>query len=58
MKIDNGYIMKFLEDSFPNRLPLDYINDYELGILVGQQQLINLLRQKLELAENKEEEIK
>lgn len=58
MKIDNRYIMKFLEDSFPNRLPLDYINDYELGILVGQQQLINLLKQKLELAEEKEEEIK
>ena len=55
---DNVYILKFLNDSFPDKLPLDYINDYELGILVGQQQLINILKNKLKISDNKEEEIK
>ena len=55
---DNMYILKFLDEAFPDKLPLDYVNDYELGVLVGQQQLINLLKQKLEIAEEKEEEIR
>ena len=55
---DNVYILKFLNDSFPDKLPLDYINDYELGILIGQQQLINILKNKLKISDNKEEEIR
>jgi len=55
---DNMYILKFLDEAFPDRLPLDYVNDFELGVLIGQQQLINLLKQKLEIAEEKEQEIK
>ena len=55
---DNMYILKFLNDSFPDRLPLDYVNDYELGVLVGQQQLINILKNKLQLVEEKEQEVK
>ena len=55
---DNMYILKFLDEAFPDRLPLDYVSDFELGVLVGQQQLISLLKQKLEIAEEKEQEIK
>jgi len=33
-----------LEIDFPNKLPTDYINDYELGILIGQQKVIDKLK--------------
>ncbi len=37
-------LIESLERDFPNKLPENYINDYELGILIGQQNIINKLK--------------
>lgn len=50
-------LIRWLEESFPNRLPYKEINSFELGILVGQQQLIEKLKLKLELEEKIEDVI-
>ena len=55
---DNSYIMKFLEEAYPNRLPLTKVSEYELGVLVGQQVLIEQLKIKLKISEDKEQEVR
>lgn len=53
------YILDFLEELYPDKLPVRQVSEYELGILVGQRQLIEVLKVKLKMI-NKEdiEEIK
>ena len=56
--MDNNYILQFLEEAYPNRLPLKQVSDYELGVLIGQQMLIEQLKIKLKVSEKQEQEIK
>ncbi len=55
---DNTYILKLVEDAFPNRLPLSRVDEYELGILLGNQEVVNFIKEKLKVASEKEQEIK
>ena len=58
-RIDSSrYILDFLEELYPDVLPVRKVDDYELGILVGQRQLIEQLKVKLKVTEKIEEEIK
>jgi hypothetical protein len=52
------YILDFLEELYPNILPITNVSDFELGVLVGQRQLIEQLKIKLKLGEEPEETIK
>lgn len=51
---DNNYpdisdeLLKRLKEDFPDTLPQKYVDSYELGVLIGQQQVIK----KLELEKN------
>lgn len=37
-------LIQSLESDFPNKLPTNYIDSYELGVLIGQQNIINKLK--------------
>ena len=37
-------LIKSLERDFPNKLPEGFVNDYELGVLIGEQKIINKLK--------------
>ena len=55
---ENSQIVEWLEEMYPNKLPYSYVNEFELGILVGQRQLIEQLKIKLKITKPIEEEIK
>ena len=55
---DNTYILKLVEDAFINKLPLGQVSEYEMGELIGQQQVVNFIREKLKVTTEKEQEIK
>ena len=44
-------LIELLEKSFPNKLPYEEISSYELGVLIGQQDIINFLKAKYEIGE-------
>jgi len=45
-------VIHWLEIKFPNHLPIKKVSEYELGILVGQQQVIEDLKVKLKIEED------
>lgn len=47
-------ILKWLEDRFPNKLPLGKVDEFELGLLLGQQKVLETLRMKLNVLQEKE----
>tara|TARA_R100000030_G_scaffold50814_1_gene38296 strand:+ start:917 stop:1099 length:183 start_codon:yes stop_codon:yes gene_type:complete len=47
----NSKIVKHLEESFPNVLPIDYITQDELAFLQGQQSVIAHCKRLLEEAQ-------
>ncbi len=47
-------ILKWLDEVAPDRLPLVEVDRFELGMLVGQQVLINKLKTKLKVEDDKE----
>lgn len=49
--------MQKLEERFPNRLPKKEISSYELGSLVGQQDVIDYLKTLLKLYEEEDGEL-
>jgi len=55
---DNMYILDLVEKAFINKLPLGQVSEYELGELIGQQQVVNFIREKLKVTLEKEQEIK
>jgi hypothetical protein len=55
---ENSQILTWLEEMYPDRLPLDKVDEYTLGTLIGQRQLIEQLKVKLLLSKPIEEEIK
>jgi len=49
------YVLDFLEELYPDVLPIRRVDDFELGVLVGQRQLIEVLKVKLKM--NNQEDI-
>lgn len=45
-------LIEILERDFPNKLPKNFKDMYELGILIGQQQVIDKLKAEKEYQEN------
>jgi len=45
-------LIEVLERDFPNKLPKNFKDMYELGILIGQQQVIDKLKVEKEYQEN------
>jgi glutathione S-transferase len=56
--MESNYILEWLEEMYPDRLPLKQVNDFELGVLIGQRQLIEQLKIKLKINKPIEETIK
>ena len=50
-------ILQWLEDMYPDKLPYDKVTEHELGVLIGQRQLIEQLKIKLKITKPIEEEI-
>ena len=48
-------MLDFLEELYPDVLPIRRVDDFELGVLVGQRQLIEVLKVKLKM--NNQEDI-
>ena len=46
-------LIEVLERDFPDKLPRTYKDNYELGILVGQQQIIDKLKAEKAYQEEK-----
>lgn len=53
--MENNYIVAWLEEKYPNVLPYKKTDDFELGVLVGQQMLIEELKIKLKVNEETED---
>jgi hypothetical protein len=47
--METAYLMKKLEEAFPNKLPRGQISEYTLGELVGEQNIIYYLKSLLKL---------
>ena len=45
-------LIEVLERDFPNKLPKNFKDMYELGILIGQQKVIDKLKAEKEYQEN------
>jgi hypothetical protein len=41
-------LLRTLKDSFPNKLPIKEIDKYQLGVLVGQQNIVRFIENYLE----------
>jgi len=54
----NNFILQWLEQKFPDRLPNAYVTDFELGVLVGNRQVVEDLKIKLKIEEEVEEDVK
>ena len=57
-KDSSVFIMDYLNEAFPNKLPLGQVTEFELGELLGQQEVINKLKHKLNIIQEKEMEEK
>ena len=55
---DNVYILDLVTKAFPNTLPLGKMSEHEMGELIGQQQVVNFIREKLKVTLEKEQEVK
>lgn len=44
-------LLEYLQRSFPNKLPDNPVSPEQLGVLVGQQKVINHLQAQLKLQE-------
>jgi hypothetical protein len=47
--METAYLMKKLEEAFPNKLPRGQISEYTLGELIGEQNIIYYLKSLLKL---------
>jgi hypothetical protein len=45
--METAQLMKLIEEAFPNRLPLNHTTEYALGELIGQQQVVNYIKSRL-----------
>ncbi len=49
----NDLLIECLERDFPNKLPPNYVDSFELGVLLGQQKVIDKLKTEKLYQENK-----
>lgn len=56
--MDNMYILDKVEKAFPDKLPLGKVSEYELGTLIGQQDVVRFIKRLLRAEQEKEQEIK
>lgn len=49
--MENNYILKWLEEKYPNRTPTTKMTEWELGIRAGERLLIEQLKIKLKIEE-------
>jgi hypothetical protein len=56
--METNLIIDWLDSMYPDRLPFNKVSEYELGVLVGQRNLIEQLKIKLKISKPIEEEIK
>jgi hypothetical protein len=56
--MESNLILQFLEEMYPDKLPFDRVDEYTLGVLIGQRQLIEQLKIKLKISKPIEEEIR
>jgi hypothetical protein len=47
----NYTILEILKEAFPNKLPSKRVNDFELGVLLGHQEVIEYLKVKFHYEE-------
>ena len=47
--MESSTVVAWLEEMYPNKLPYKQVSEFELGVLVGQRQLIEQLKIKLKL---------
>ena len=47
--METAYLMKKLEEAFPNKLPRGQTSEYTLGELIGEQNIIYYLKSLLKL---------
>lgn len=47
-------LIQCLENDYPNILPTKYVDEFELGRLMGQQDIIYRLKREKEYQENEE----
>lgn len=40
----NAGLLKFLEETYPDTLPRSQISDFDLGVLIGQRDVVEHLR--------------
>lgn len=52
---DFRHLLHFLKTRYPNELPKDRIDDFELGKLIGQQEVISAIKFKLNISDEKSE---
>ena len=55
---DSNYVLQYLEETYPNKLPIKQVSDFELGKLLGVQELIDNLKIKLKRTHQQEQEVK
>lgn len=49
-------LIECLKNSFPNQLPTEYISDFELGVLIGEQKVIDKMIAEKDYNENEYKE--
>jgi hypothetical protein len=54
----DSLVLEWLEEQYPNKLPYTKVSEFELGVLVGQRNLIEQLKIKLNASEPIEEVVK
>ncbi len=47
--MENNYLLKWLEEAYPDKTPTTKLGDWELGILAGERMLIEQIKIKLNI---------
>lgn len=58
MEKSSNYILELVLKAYPDKLPLNEIDSFELGRLMGQQDVVKYMKEKLKVTIEKEQEIK
>ena len=49
--MENNYLLKWLEENYPDKTPTTRLPEWELGVKAGQRMLIEQLKIKLKIEE-------
>lgn len=56
--METNQLIKWLDELYPDKLPKTKVDDYTLGILIGQREVIEQIKLKVSYQDTKEEEVK